>query len=116
MNLTLNNKQEELFGNFLNPVSQSKFNPKTLSTQGTLRYKKNDLLKHCFTGKFQDDEPSNKEMNINISTPMTQQENTGVLKLIKEMVFSDLLKLAKNVGNSNENNAFGHPKSSNQVN
>lgn len=109
------NRQDELFGSLLNPSNQSKFNPKTLSSQGTLRYKKNDLLKHCFTGRFQNEDFSNKEITANISTPMTQQENTGVLKQVKEMVFSDLLKLAKNVYTSQDNASSVQQKTTSEV-
>ena len=73
----------------------SNFNPKSFSKQGTLRFKKNDLVKHWFTGKFLDDESPTKITNVNIGTPMTVQENLGMLKLIKEMVFSNVMSFVK---------------------
>ena len=70
------------------------------------------MLKHCFTGKFHDDS-SSQASNINIETPMTQPETSGVLKLVKDMVFSDLMKLAKNAWNNQ--NSFDENKNSFQV-
>ena len=85
-------KQNENFQTHLKPFKPSNFHHKPLERKETYKSKKNSLLRHCFTGRFENEESPHIFINDQINSPLSQKDNSSMLKHIKEIVFSDLFK------------------------